>query len=61
MVIINDIQKFITIKNNNIELVNNIPLTDKPIKIISFLGNARTGKSSLMNCYLSNKLNFSFG
>ena len=58
MVIINDIQKFITIKNNNIELINNIPLTDKPIKIISFLGNARTGKSSLMNCYLSNKLNF---
>jgi GTPase SAR1 family protein len=47
---INDIQKFITINDNNIQLIN--PIT-KPYKIISFIGDARIGKSTLINCFIS--------
>lgn len=54
---IGSLKKFISIQNNNIVLDNELPKTDKPIKIISFLGNARIGKSTLMNCYISNKTN----
>ena len=54
---IGSIKKFISIKNNNIVLNNEWKNNDKPIKIISFLGNARIGKSTLMNCYVSNKMN----
>jgi ABC-type phosphate transport system ATPase subunit len=56
-IIIGSIQKFISIVDNEIQLINNIPIGNKPIKIISFIGNARTGKSTLMNCYISNKVN----
>ena len=47
---INDVQKFITINDNNIQLIN--PIT-KPYKIISFIGDARIGKSTLINCFIS--------
>ena len=53
---IGSLKKFISIQKNNIKLNNELPKTDKPIKIISFLGNARIGKSTLMNCYISNKM-----
>jgi len=56
-IIIGSIQKFISIVDNELQLINDIPIGNKPIKIISFIGNARTGKSTLMNCYISNKLN----
>ena len=49
----NEIKKFITIENNEIKMINDIKTSDKPNKIISFIGNARTGKSTLMNCFLS--------
>ena len=51
--IINDIQKFITINNDNISLINPIPNLSKPYKIISFIGDARIGKSTLINCIIS--------
>jgi GTPase Era involved in 16S rRNA processing len=38
-------------------LNNDFTKLDKPLKIISFLGNARIGKSTLLNCYVSNKIN----
>ena len=53
---INSLQKLITIENDKIKLVNQISTNKKPIKICSFLGNARTGKSTLMNCFVSNLL-----
>ena len=53
---IGSVQKLITIENDKINLINQIPINKKPIKICSFLGNARTGKSTLMNCYISNLL-----
>jgi hypothetical protein len=54
---ISSLKKFISIKNNNIVLNNELMKINKPIKIVSFLGNARIGKSTLMNCYISNKMN----
>lgn len=51
------VNKFISFENEKLMLINPINDTTKPIKIISFLGNARIGKSTLMNCYLSHKLN----
>ena len=56
---IGSLLKFISIKDNNIVLnrVFSQMKIDKPIKVISFLGNARIGKSTLMNCYISNKTN----
>ena len=50
-----EIKKLISIKDNNIVLNNDFTKLDKPLKIISFLGNARIGKSTLLNCYVSNK------
>ena len=47
------VKKFITIENNEIKMINDMRISDKPNKIISFIGNARTGKSTLMNCFLS--------
>lgn len=62
--IIGDITKFIqiqskTIKGTNIselQLSELIPRfnIDKELTVISFLGNARIGKSTLMNCFVSN-------
>jgi len=49
---INDIQKFITINNDNISLITPIPKL-KPYKIISFIGDARIGKSTLINSFIS--------
>ena len=57
MINIGTLKKFISIQNNNIVLNNEFMKIDKPIKIISFLGNARIGKSTLLNCYVSNKIN----
>jgi putative ribosome biogenesis GTPase RsgA len=51
------VNKFISFENDKLMLINSINDITKPIKIISFLGNARIGKSTLMNCYLSHKLN----
>ena len=50
---INDIQKFITINNDNITLINQISNLTKPYKIISFIGDARIGKSTIINCFIS--------
>ena len=57
MISIDSLKKLISIKNNNIILNNEFTKLDKPLKIISFLGNARIGKSTLLNCYVSNKIN----
>lgn len=54
---IKTLKKLISIKDNNIVLNNDFTNLEKPLKIISFLGNARIGKSTLMNCYVSNKVN----
>ena len=51
------VNKFISFDNDKLILINQLNELTKPIKIISFLGNARIGKSTLMNCYLSHKLN----
>lgn len=51
------VNKFISFENDKLILINPLDNETKPIKIISFLGNARIGKSTLMNCYLSHKLN----
>ena len=51
------VNKFISFENDKLMLINPLDQTTKPIKIISFLGNARIGKSTLLNCYLSHKLN----
>ena len=56
MISIDSLKKLISIKNNNIILNNEFTKLDKPLKIISFLGNARIGKSTLLNCYVSNKI-----
>ena len=55
MINIDSLKKLISIKDNNIVLNNDFTKLDKPLKIISFLGNARIGKSTLLNCYVSNK------
>ena len=57
MINIDSLKKLISIKDNNIVLNNDFTKLDKPLKIISFLGNARIGKSTLLNCYVSNKIN----
>ena len=54
---IGTLKKLISINDNNIVLNNEFIKSTKPLKIISFLGNARIGKSTLMNCYISNKVN----
>lgn len=54
---IGTLKKLISINDNNIVLNNEFMKSTKPLKIISFLGNARIGKSTLMNCYISNKVN----
>jgi hypothetical protein len=54
--IIDSVKKFITFDDNELVQVNSI-INDRPLKIISFLGDARIGKSTLMNCYLSHLLN----
>jgi hypothetical protein len=56
MINIDSLKKLISIKDNNIVLNNDFTKLDKPLKIISFLGNARIGKSTLLNCYVSNKI-----
>ena len=37
---------------NNILLINPIPNLSKPYKIISFIGDAQIGKSTLINCFI---------
>jgi hypothetical protein len=54
------LKKLISIKDNNIILTDELGKFNKPIKIISFLGNARIGKSTLLNCYVSNKMGRNF-
>jgi len=53
MIKIHQVHKLIVIENNEIQLINTITINNKPVKIVSFLGNAQTGKSTLMNCYVS--------
>jgi len=57
---LNTLKKLFSIENNNIILNSELGKFNKPIKIISFLGNARIGKSTLMNCYVSNKMKENF-
>ena len=54
------LKKLISIKDNSIILTDELGKFNKPIKIISFLGNARIGKSTLLNCYVSNKMGRNF-
>ena len=61
--IIGDVHKFIKIQTNKVKksLITKLVLGDelpsfgtKELVVISFLGNARIGKSTLMNCFVSN-------
>jgi len=45
--------KILKIINNNCEIDISSLKTDKPLKIISIIGNARQGKSTLINAYLA--------
>jgi ribosome biogenesis GTPase A len=50
---ISTIQKFISINNSNLTINNlNLP-KNKDIFVLSIIGKARTGKSSLLNCLIS--------
>ncbi len=50
---ISQIKKFITFNNDKL-VINNLDLPkSKPIYVLSIIGKARTGKSTLLNCILS--------
>ena len=51
------LSKLINFNENQLIKINNIDIPKKDIIIISFLGPARIGKSTLLNCFLSFILN----
>jgi hypothetical protein len=57
-----NVNKFINIDKGIIELLSNIklPTNNKPISILSILGPARRGKSTLINCIISTLLNTNY-
>lgn len=57
-----DINKFIKIDNGIIKLLFNIKLqtNNKPISVLSVIGPARRGKSTLINCIISTLLNTNY-